>query len=96
MDNAGIVYQRNDDYIYRRIVNETILVPIHQDVSEMEGIYAMNDVASYLWDCLENPATRKELTAALLEEYDASPETIAHDLDRLLDDLLNIGALKVA
>lgn len=96
MDNAEIVYQRNDDYIYRRIVNETILVPIHQDVSEMEGIYAMNDVASYLWDCLENPATRKELTAALLEEYDASPETIAPDLDRFLDDLLNIGALKVA
>ena len=96
MDNAEIVYQRNDDYIYRRIVNETILVPIHQDVSEMEGIYAMNDVASYLWDCLENPATRKELTAALLEEYDASPETIAHDLDRFLDDLLIIGALKVA
>ena len=95
MDNAEIVYQRNDDYIYRRIVNETILVPVHQDVSEMEGIYAMNDVASFLWDCLENPATRKELMAALLEEYDAPQETIAQDLNRFLEDLQIIGALKV-
>lgn len=95
MEKSQIVYQRNNDYIFRKIVNETILVPIQQDVSDMDGIYAMNDVASTLWDRLENPATSQELAQALLEEYDAPREVIAQDVERFLKDLLNIGALKV-
>ena len=95
MEKSQIVYQRNNDYIFRKIVNETILVPIQQDVSDMDGIYAMNDVASTLWDRLENPATSQELAQALLEEYDAPREVIAQDVERFLEDLLNIGALKV-
>jgi len=39
----GTRYERNESFIYRSIVNEAVLVPIHQDVADMECIYTLND-----------------------------------------------------
>lgn len=87
-------YARNPDYIYRKIVDEVVLVPIHQDVAEMDCIYTLNTVGAFIWERLERPATEAELQASLLEEYAVEPSVVAADLDGFLREMTEIGAVR--
>ena len=94
MTQAEARYERNPDFIFRRIVDEAVLVPIHQQVADMECIYTMNPTGAFIWARLEKPAAYDELEAALLDEYDAAPEAIAADLEAFLAEMAAIGAVR--
>jgi hypothetical protein len=87
-------YQRNPDYIFRKIVDELVLVPVHQDVADMDCIYTLNPIGAFIWERLDKPATQSELQAALLAEYAAEPEVVAADLEGFLRELTAIGAVR--
>jgi hypothetical protein len=93
---ADIVFERNPDFIFRKIVDEAVLVPIHQDVADMDSIYTLNDVGAFIWESLILPATKNDLLAQLLEMYDAEAETLASDLETFLNEMVEIGALQKA
>ena len=94
LEQTDTQYERNPDYIFRRIVDELVLVPIHQDVADMDCIYTLNPAGAFIWERLDRPATRAELRAALLDEYEADPETIAADLEGFLGQMVAIGAVR--
>jgi hypothetical protein len=92
--NKDARFTRNPDYIFRKVVEEFILVPIHQDVADMECIYTLNPVGAFIWGQLEKDLNVKELRASMIEAYDADPEVIEEDLVRFLEEMLSIGAIK--
>jgi len=87
-------YERNPEFIFRKIVDEMVLVPIHQDVADMDCIYTLNEVGGSIWARLERPATLADLRSGLLEEYDANPDVLAVDLERFLAEMAAIGAVR--
>ena len=94
MTQPEVRYERNPDFIYRRIVDEAVLVPIRQDVADMECIYTLNEVGTLIWQMLAAPATEAELQQAILAEYAADPETVAADLNRFLEGMAAAGAIR--
>ncbi len=93
MTEQDELFTRNPDFIFRRIIDETILVPVHRDLAEMDCIYTLNELGALLWEKLETPASKIELCKAILDNYDAAEETAAADLDRFLEEMQSIGAL---
>jgi hypothetical protein len=87
-------YERNRDYIFRRIVDELVLVPIHQDVADMDCIYTMNSLGAFIWEKLDGPTTQAELQTAIVDEYAVAPEVVAADLDSFLKEMTAIGAVR--
>ena len=87
-------YERNPDFIYRKIVDESVLVPIHHDVADMDCIYTLNGMGAFLWERLAQSATQAELEAAVLVEYDADLEVLVTDLEKFLVEMTTIGALR--
>lgn len=86
-------FMRNQDFVYRKVIEETILVPIHMDVAQMDGIYTLNDVGAFIWERLETPISIEELQILLLQEYEVTPDVAESDLNSFFSDLLAIGAL---
>lgn len=84
---------RNHDFVFRKVIEETILVPVHMDVAEMDGIYTLNDVGAFVWAKLEKLAV-DELQALILDEYEVSPDLAALDLETFISEMLEIGALQ--
>lgn len=87
-------YERNPDFIYRKIVDESVLVPIHNNVADMDCIYTLNGMGAFLWERLAQPATRSELETAVLTEYDADLDVLVVDLESFLVEMTTIGALR--
>ena len=86
-------FNRNPDFVYRKVIEETILVPVHMNVTEMDCIYTLNEIGAFIWEQLETPLSFEQLTERLLDEYDVDHETLATDLETFLDEMQSIGAI---
>jgi hypothetical protein len=87
-------YERNPDFIFRRIVDELVLVPIRQDVADMDCIYTMNPLGAFIWEKLDGRMTMADLQAAIAAEYAADPEVIVADLLEFVHELESAGAVR--
>jgi len=87
-------YARNPDYVFRRIVDEMILVPIHQDMADLDCIYSLNSLGAFIWEQLENPETKGKLKSAIQVEFEAEIDIIRQDLETFLQEMVSIGAIK--
>ena len=83
---------RNPDFVFRKVVEETILVPVHMNVAEMDYIYSLNDIGAFIWEKLDEPRSVAELQECLLEEYDVEPEALNADLQTFVEEMLTIVA----
>ncbi len=94
MMSEGVVrYVRNPDFIFRKVVDEAILVPLKQNVADMDAIFSLNEVGAFVWDQLVDAKTLTDLKAAVFSEFDEKPETIEKDLASFLGSLEEIGAI---
>jgi len=84
LSEAELLFMRNPDFIFRKVVNEIVLVPIHQDVADMESVYTLNELGAFVWEQLGQP---------ILEEYEADPELVSVELQEFLDQLVEFGAV---
>ena len=94
MEQAEIRYERNPDFVYRKIVDELVLVPIRQDVADMDCIYTMNPMGAFIWEKLDGGARLGDLQAAIVEEFAVEPEVVAADLREFLCELEAAGAVQ--
>lgn len=53
--------------------------------------YALNATAATVWSLCDGAHTQEEIVDALLERYEAAPETIAEGVELLLAQLLELG-----
>lgn len=88
-------YEQNPAFIHRQIVDEMVLVPIHQNVVDMESVYTLNTVGASIWSLLKQPASHTELKSALLDEYDVDPDLLEADLIRFINEMLAINAIRM-
>jgi len=94
LDIKEVRYIQNPDFIYRKIVEEMVLIPIHQDVADYDCIFSLNLLGSFIWEQLNIPRTNPEVMQLIIAEFDADQQTIQADLGDFLRDLLSIGAIK--
>jgi hypothetical protein len=87
-------YQRNPEFIYRKIADESVLVPIHKDVADMESIYTLNAVGAFIWDQLEEPSSLSVILDAVMNAYEADPEVLTADLENFLNEMIAIDAVR--
>ena len=86
-------YKRNEDFVYRKIENETILVPIKNNVGDMGCIYNLNEVGAFVWEHLDGEKTMDDLKNMVTEEFDVSGSEAEKDLNEFVGDLIAIEAI---
>ena len=87
------IYRQDDSIVSRRIEDEVILVPIRQNVADLESIYTLNEVGAYLWEQMDGRRTTAEILALTVEEFEVSEEEAQKDLTDFIQQLSSIGAI---
>lgn len=81
------------EMIKREIAGEVYLVPVGEAAHKFSGLFAMTDVAAFIWDKLPEVSDENEIVAAVLEEYDVDSETARIDVEEFLGRLKEIGLM---
>lgn len=69
-------------------------VMVDTDTSRFSGMVRSNRTAAFIVDRLKTETTREVIISAVLKKYDADPEAVAADVDRILNSLREIGVLE--
>ena len=85
-------HRRGDRHVYRLIAGEHLLIAIRGD-SEA-SMFALTPSGALLWKRLAEWATREDLVALILENYDVTSERASSDVDEFLDQLRHLRALQ--
>lgn len=86
LDPAAI-YRKSSDVVCRQVGAESILVPIRQNVGNLDYVYTLNPVAARIWALIDGTRTIDELVSELCDEFDVDRVTALADITTLLTDL---------
>jgi hypothetical protein len=99
LDNSDFLTQRfspDPGFVYRRIADECLLVPIRQKVADLQYIYVLSPVANRIWELLDGVRTLAEVRDQLLDEFEVSPRELEQDLPEFIEQLKLIEAIREA
>jgi hypothetical protein len=86
-------YQRNENFVFRRIEDETILVPIKDNVGDMGSIYNLNEVGALVWELLDGQKTLHDIRDSLVAQFEVSTQEAQADLGEFINQLKTIDAV---
>lgn len=82
-------FKPRDELVTRRIVGETLLVPIRGKVADMQCIFATEGVGDEVWGSLDGQTPLSEIRDTIAHKYDQDAEAVAQDLAAFINDLLD-------
>jgi hypothetical protein len=82
------------ELIMREIAGDVILVPVGQTILENNGLFLLNEISGRIWELLQAGKSAEEISAVLVEEYEAPAPVIRQDLEEFLDTLVAHGILE--
>ena len=87
------VYSKSDSIVSRKIADEFILVPIRQNVGDLESIYTLNETAARIWELIDGKKKVNDIKDMIVDEFEVTPEKAEKDIVEHLMQLEEIKAL---
>jgi hypothetical protein len=92
-DPFSLIYRKDPAIVARQIAGEMILVPIRQNVGDMESIFLLNETALLAWNMFDGSHTLADIRAQIVQEFDVDELRAGQDLLELVDQLVEVGAV---
>lgn len=82
-----------NNFILRRILDDSLLIPTGEAALKVQGMVALSESGSMLYQMLQTGCDKDDLLAAMLREYVIDPETAEKDIDGFLDQMRQLDML---
>lgn len=90
------LFQRDPSVVFRKIVDEYILVPVRRSAADLDSIYNLNEIGARIWELLDGTNSAAGIRDILVQEFEVTPETAAKDLAAFLAQLEAASLIKPA
>lgn len=75
------------EFVKREIAGENFLVPVGKAAKTYSGLFALNELAAFIWDRLPEAEDEEAIVSAILDEYDVSYDDAKADTEEFLAKL---------
>ncbi|HIC91419.1 MAG TPA: PqqD family protein [Syntrophaceae bacterium] len=86
-------FKKDPNMVSREIVDEVILVPIRQNVGDLESIYTLNEVGARIWELIDGKMKVSEIKEKIVKEFEVTSEEAEKDIVEYLQQLEEIKAI---
>jgi hypothetical protein len=83
-------YSRKSQFATRLVGKELIIVPLKGSVLDMNELFTLNEVGSFIWEQINGINTENDIVKAVSEEFDVDDQVSRKDVS---DFLLRLQAL---
>jgi hypothetical protein len=87
MTGLKSILSHSPSIVTRKTGNEYVLVPIANNIADMNSVYTLNETGAFIWEHINGERNVEELIAALTEEYEIDNENAAQDLFAFIDNM---------
>ncbi len=94
-DQLQKIYQKNQDYVARKIAGELVLIPLNRRLEDIKSIFNLNEMACTIWDQIDGQRSLEQIRSQLLEQFEVDALILDQDLERLISQLEEIKAIQL-
>lgn len=87
----GVIMKTNKNFILRNIAGENILVATGEAAQNFNGMITLNEVASFIWNNVDECGSVEKLITSILDEFDIDEETARRDVEGFTNELIRMG-----
>lgn len=86
--------KRKVDFVMKNVGGENLLVPIGNQVMDLNGMITLNETGAFVWDLLADECTENELAKAVASQFDIEIEAAQVDVEIFLEGISKMGLLE--
>jgi hypothetical protein len=87
MTGLKTIVSHSASIVTRKTGNEYILVPITNNIADMNSVYTLNETGAFIWDHIDGKRTLEEVISALTAEYDIDSSNAERDVFAFVDNM---------
>ncbi len=86
--NSKSIYNKNNNFAKKEIVGELVLVPLTDNVANMDKVYTLNETAYFIYNNINGLNTIDDICSNLTKKYDIDFHTAKIDVNNIINDML--------
>ena len=87
MTGLKSILSHSPSIVTRKTGNEYVLVPIANNIADMNSVYTLNETGAFIWEQINGKRSVEELIAAVTAEYDIDYENASKDVFDFIDNM---------
>jgi len=87
MENSQKYYQKNSFVASKMIHDLTFLMPVHDDVLDLDNVYILDGIAVRIWELIDGKRSLEAIKRIIVKEYKVEPREVEEDLTYLIREL---------
>lgn len=87
MSNLKSIPSHSPSVVTRKTGNEYVLVPVTDNIADMNSVYTLNETGAFIWDQINGSRTVEDIILALVNEYDIDRANAENDVFSFLENL---------
>lgn len=87
MTGLKSILSHSPSVVTRKTGNEYVLVPITNNIADMNSVYTLNETGAFIWEHINGKRSVEEIIIALTAEYDIDNENAKADVFAFVDNM---------
>jgi hypothetical protein len=80
MTFLNTIISQSSSIVTRKTGNEYVLVPITNNIADMNSVYTLNETGAFIWEHIDGKRNLEDIITALTNEYDIDHKTAEDDV----------------
>ena len=87
MINLKTIISHSSSIAARKIGNEYVLVPIANNIADMNSLFTINETGVFIWEHIDGKRNVEEIVSAMVEEYNIDELTAKNDVAAFIEKI---------
>jgi hypothetical protein len=87
MTGLKSILSQSPSVVTRKTGNEYVLVPITNNIADMNSVYTLNETGAFIWEQIDGKRDIEEIINALTAEYDIDKKTAKDDVFAFVENM---------
>lgn len=86
---AGLksILSHSSSIVTRKTGNEYVLVPITNNIADMNSVYTLNETGAFIWEQIDGKRSVEEIIVALTTVYDIDKQNAESDVYSFIENM---------
>jgi hypothetical protein len=80
MPDLKSILHHSPAVVTRKTGNEYVLVPITDNIADMDSVYTLNETGAFIWEQINGKRSVEEIIKEMTGEYDIDNDTATKDV----------------
>jgi hypothetical protein len=89
MADLKSVLSRSSSVVTRKTGNEYVLVPVTDNIADMDSVYTLNETGAFIWEQIDGKRTVGEIIEKIIIEYEIDEKKAVSDLFSFMENMRN-------